>query len=207
MKSFEDFANSTIQASAILTEDEIEALTASGNAEDSRKLWLYAYRIASFVTVYARQKLPASFDELDWQDAVQECMIQYPTVLASYDKGQAPFLRYMSSAFQFIIRRYMWGLNKGGMGSADSAAMAPLSFEETRDNAANAFAADAHDAMADQVFDNMVGHTESFGTRDPLIEAMAEDDVKAALLAANAAYVPSGKRGRPWTPNTRALEA
>jgi hypothetical protein len=194
MKSFEDFANSTIQASAILTEDEIEALTASGNAEDSRKLWLYAYRIASFVTVYARQKLPTNFDELDWQDAVQECMIQYPTVLANYDKRQAPFLRYMSSAFQFIIRRYMWGLNKGGMGSADTAAMAPLSFEDTRDNAA-------------QVFDNMVGHTEAFGTRDPLIEAMAEDDVKAALLAANAAYVPSRRRGRPWTPAQRALEA
>ena len=193
MKSFEDFANSTIKASAILTEDEIEALTASGNAEDSRKLWLYAYRIASFVTVYARQKLPTGFDELDWQDAVQECMIQYPKVLANYDKRQAPFLRYMSSAFQFIIRRYMWGLNKGGMGSADSAAMAPLSFEETRDNAANAFAADAH--------------TEAFGTRDPLIEAMAEDDVKAALLAANAAYVPSVRRGRPWTPTHRALEA
>jgi hypothetical protein len=61
--------------------------------------------------------------------------------------------------------------------------------------------------MEDQTFDNLFGNSESFGTRDPMLEAMALDDVIAAFKLAERTYTPSGKRGRPWTPIERVMEA
>jgi hypothetical protein len=116
MNTFKQFANSTIKASPILTEEEIELLLRENNLDP---LYRYAYRIAGFVTVYMRRKGP-QLDDGDWQDAAQECMIEFPSILEQYRASDAPFLRYMSRAFQNTIRRYAWGSANGGTGSFDT---------------------------------------------------------------------------------------
>jgi hypothetical protein len=191
MNTFKQFANQTIKASPILTEEEIEALLQENNIEP---LFKYAYRIAGFVSVYVRRKAPARVDETDWQDAVQECMVKFPEILKSYSKTEAPFLRYMSRAFQTIIREYLWTTVKGGTGKASTGAQTI----EHLDHVVGEWG--TFDLPLDCLHGEMLIHDDSgsaqnaehtvtfsipqsagFTTRDPLVELMAEEAIYRAL--------------------------
>lgn len=163
MNTFKQFANDTIKASPILTEEEIAALLASNNHEP---LWRYAYRIAGFVAVYVRQKAPKDIDDDAWKDAVQECMSQFPSILERYTKTDAPFLSYMSRRFQTTMQRYLWDMHKGGVGGGRGAATKPIAVDTLNPTDAALFAS---------------LESTAFGTRDPLVELMAEEAMMAAL--------------------------
>lgn len=194
MDNFEDFANMTIAASPILTDVEIDRAL---YAKDTERLFKYAYRIAAFVTVYCRAKAPSQTDDTDWQDAVQECMAQFPALLERYDVSKAPFLKYMSQNFQFIIRRYLWTLANGGTGSSDTDAQPPLSMDALDSTYYDS------DAEIEEVYENVPEST-AFGTRDPLIELLAAESVKEALLLI--ASMPNPRRKGPGAIH-RALHA
>jgi hypothetical protein len=168
VNTFKQFAESTIKASPILTEGEIEQLLLDDNTEP---LWRYAYRIAGFVAVYVRRKAPAGLDDDDWSDAVQECMAQFPIILERYTKTEAPFLKYMASRFQTIMQRYVWQLVKGGTGGSRSGAQGVESINpEVR-------------AVGEEEVTTVLENVEStaFTTRDPLVELMAEEAIYHAL--------------------------
>jgi hypothetical protein len=204
MSTFAQFTKETIAASPVLTEDEVRALLSSTDEADKKKLWLYAWRVAAFVAYYCRSKTPVVSDA-DWKDAANECMLHYPRLLETFKpEGNKLFLSYMSNAFQFVIRRYVWTLAKGGLGSADTEAPLPVSFEALR---VAMEAIGEREQRMNQSLNGFNEISESFGSRDPAVEAEALDNVKTALILAEAAFKPTGKQGRPWTPQTRALEA
>jgi hypothetical protein len=169
MDTFEDFANSTIKASAILTEEEIQKCLKD---KDTKRLWEYAYRIAGFVTVYVRGKIPVDTDEGDLQDAVQQCMVAFPDLLQRYEPPKMPYLRYFSQHFQRIIVRYLNTLANGGMGSYDTDA------EQVR----HVEWAEVTDEEAIQEIDGV--ESVAFGTRDPMKELMAQQDAEYAVAYA-----------------------
>jgi hypothetical protein len=172
MDTFEQFADMTIAASPILTEAEIEYALAN---KDTDTLFRYAYRIAAFITVYCRTKVPTQTDDGDWQDAVQECMVSFPTLLERYNSTKAPFLKYMSHSFQFIIRRYLWTLANGGTGSADTSAIPVVAFtyDATEDR--------VDDWIDDIILSDSYLESTAFSTRDPLVELLAAESVQEAL--------------------------
>jgi hypothetical protein len=168
MNTFKQFAEGTIKASPILTEAEIEAFIASG---DTDPLYRYAYRIAGFVCIYCRTRAPIGVDDTDWQDAVQECMTRFPSILKTYKKSEAPFLRYMTRAFQSIIIKYLWSVVKGGTGSGETEAQASGYLDRSYGDW----------GLLDNDGFLIARQSTAFGTRDPIIELMAEEAVIAAL--------------------------
>jgi hypothetical protein len=184
MDTFKQFANSTIKASPILTEAEIELLLLASNHD---ALYRYAYRIAGFVTVYARQNAPAGIDDTDWQDAVQECMVRFPGILATYRRTDAPFLRYMSRTFQNVIKRYLWDVIKGGTGSSNTIAD-PTTYLDHLTGEWGSFSPlpgagtqEGQSEDSDMPFSLNVPESTGFGTRDPLVELMADEAMERAM--------------------------
>lgn len=170
MNTFEDFANTTIKASKIIKQDEAEALLAANNV---KALWEYAYRVASLVVVYCKPRLPKQVDETDYQDAVQDAMTAFPEWLEGYDASKAPFLRYISYKCQNHIVRYLWTVVNGGTGSYDSWAQPTVQFDSIEEDS----------NLIDEDIGEMAQESESiaFGTRDPMVEAMAEETAKRAF--------------------------
>lgn len=173
MDTFKQFANSTIKASPILSEAEIEQLLVCNNHEP---LYRYAYRIAGFVTVFARQNAPVGIDDTDWQDAVQECMIRFPGILNTYKRTDAPFLRYMSRTFQNVIKRYLWDVVKGGTGSSNTVSVAAIGLDFLDGEwGLNTPATEDEESGISPI--ESVGFT----TRDPLTELIAEESMIRAM--------------------------
>ncbi len=169
METFEQFANSTIKASEIITDEEIQRCLKDG---DTDKLWNYAYRIAGFVTIYCRSKAPIDTDEGDYQDAVQHCMTAFPKLLELYEPPRMPYLKYFSQHFQRIIVRYLNTLANGGMGSYDTDAEQVRVVEWLeRDDEESYSEIDSVESTA-------------FGTRDPMVEMMAQQDAEYAIAYA-----------------------
>lgn len=184
MDTFKQFANSTIKASPILSEVEINQLLQDSNTEP---LYRYAYRIAGFVTVYARQNAPRGIDDTDWQDAVQECMIRFPGILATYRRTDAPFLRYMSRTFQNVIKRYLWDVIKGGTGSSNTVAEPVYYLEQVMgewgsfEGLTSSGTQEVQTEGVDEPYILHVPESSGFGTRDPLLELMAEEAMIRAM--------------------------
>jgi DNA-directed RNA polymerase specialized sigma24 family protein len=171
MDTFKQFLESTADASGMLSEESVQALIARNTEDAFDELYAFAYRIAGLVSIYARKTAPDGLDDGDWQDAVQECMVAFPSILERYSATDAPFLKYVSRAFQNVIKDYLWSLAKGGTGTARSGAQTTES--ETND-----------DEQEEDIFgDDLESY--SHVTRDPLDELLAEEAMHDAIVYAS----------------------
>ena len=190
MDTFKQFLKSTKGASAILPEDAIAALIA---ADDTKALWAYAYRLAGAVAAYMRARYPESVDDTDWQDAVQDCAATFPSILAQFKRaGAKNFNAYMARAFQNSIIDSLKINSLGGTGSARTIAQSVVSYGDRDGGASND--GENMDDMFDQYGPNYDAESTAFGTRDPLVELLAEET--ATLAVKHRTKHP--KAGRPW---------
>lgn len=151
---------------------EIASCKASGDMES---IMLHCYRLATHVAVKMKGKSPIEgADEDYWEDAIQECMLKVPNLIAKYRtrKPGDHINKYLVTAFSRCITRYIWKQLKGGMGS-DRAPIrlfsANLDAELDDPDEDNEFSADAleYDCIPQ-------------GLRDPLDEAIAAQEVARA---------------------------
>jgi len=189
MDTFKQFLEETEKASGVLTEIQVQTLLEAVGEQPYKTLYGYAYRIAGLVAVYVRSKTALDgLDEGDWQDAVQECMVQFPTVLDRYSKSDAPFLKYVARSFQNILKDYVWTLSKGGTGTAASAAEQTSSYED---------AAVSNDM--DEEDSSYSLESTSHSTRDPMQEMISEETVRELVIRAAFKRTKRGPRpeGKP----------
>lgn len=193
MTTFKQFIKINTKHSSILSDAVIAAHLALRSSDESHKvLYAYAYRLAGAVGTYMRAKRDETMDDTDWQDAVQDCAMQYPQLLASF-KRKTPtdtddaalreaFDAYLCRAFQRIIWHSIWGNIRGGTGGPRSKAYPIESLEGPEDTEFNADP------------DYIEAESTAFGTRDPMVEAIAEQEATNAVTH----RLNNPKKGRTW---------
>ena len=179
MNEFKDFAESTIDNCPILTNQQIVDHVTAG---DLKPVLLHCYRLASFLTTTIRSSVPEGIDDGDWQDAVQECMALSPRIIELW-KLDVKFNSYVGGAYKRIMRDYLWSVAKGGMDYSRGSAQVTVQLFEagTEDTPLS----EGTDEYAMKNFDVFTADDPGFGLRDPLDEAIAEQEATRALLAIN----------------------
>jgi hypothetical protein len=181
---FETMTKRAIAGSPELTEDDV----ASALCNDARALYPYGYRVAALVARYVKRSA-ISVDDEDWQDCIQECMAQFPSIINGYDPSKGKLFKYLAGAYINIMRSYLKRSANGGMGSARSGATFTVSYDD--------IAYRAEGDVSEEILS--YGDGERFGMRDPYIETEAHDRVKQAMIFAAHHGLPRGPNmeGKP----------
>jgi hypothetical protein len=170
--SFTHFIKAARDCSPILETKEIIAFLEAKNYEP---LMLFMHRIAAFVANDVKNSNEfRNLDDSDFIDAAQECTADMQTVIGA---NPEKFSGYAAVTFRRRIRRYLAGVNNGGLGWHGSPAMRPISlidpfYEDTDD-----------DTAASQLRDVTEDVTVPIGLGDPLDELIRAETVELALDA------------------------
>lgn len=162
--NFDDFVSMIRAQCPILSNEAIRGYKAAGTYAP---ITLHAYRLAAYIATVVAQKAPADrIDDDDWQDAVNECMLHCTKLINDW-RQEASFNAYAGRVFYNIILRYIWALQKGGVASAQEP-----------------------DIVVDQLNPQQEDERRELtyadppsGLRDPMIEAMAMQDLARAEKA------------------------
>jgi hypothetical protein len=120
--SFVQFIKAAKTCSPILDTAEIVACL---TARDYVPLMLFLHRIAAYVAYDVRNSNEfRNLDDSDFIDAAQECTEDMQTII---NAAPERFSGYAAVTFRRRIRRYLAGVNNGGMGGSQSPAERPIS--------------------------------------------------------------------------------
>lgn len=179
--SLDDYCQSAITASPILTDEDVLGTDKTRPPVSTQGVYLYCHRIASYCARDLYGKVPET-DESDWIDAIQECSLAAPQIVASWRLNPThKFASYASRAFRNIISNYLWTQAKGGTGSWRTAAELTTELP------------DEYYAAVDSNRSESGAYVEApFGLRDPFEEVAAMQ--LADRLCASEAYAVKTNR-------------
>jgi hypothetical protein len=164
--SFTAFIKAAQHCSPILQPGEIADYIA---AKDYEPLLLFMHRIAAYVAADIKNSNEfRNLDDSDFIDAAQECTTDMHLVI---NAAPAKFSGYAAVTFRRRIRRYLAGVNNGGLGSYAADIMRPISLiEPFNDDSEEDFPLNAGDFTEAPI-----------GLGDPLDELIRIETVESAL--------------------------
>jgi hypothetical protein len=174
--TFDSIAKSAMAASAILTDEHIAVLQKD---RDYAALQCFLYRIASYAVAQIRHAEEGRRSDEDYIDALQECALAFPAVLARYDASQAKLTTYAQRTFRRIAVLFLATQERGGMvkryRTLDCPPVQAIEDEGIDDGA---------DPDEDLTWlDTVVYPVAPVGYDDPMKELIAQDSVTAVLSA------------------------